>query len=263
MVTIYKKDTKGNIRYLTAYTTGPTLFQESGIVGTDKPIVHSKTCKSKNVGRSNETSPAEQAESELQSLIAEKLKEGYFKTEAEAEGGNVILPMLAKSYKDEAKKVDWSNAYAQPKLDGMRCLATLQDGKVTLMSREGTEITTVPHIIKDLKRIKANVVLAKTPVVDPKTAVKGKGFKYISHAKALELMENNKGQFFTAIFKKKDQSLRTMNCQYLKDQKPDRLGYIKVKETKLIRNGESNVVRSVNLQTLEELQIGKVTYKLR
>jgi hypothetical protein len=33
------------------------------------------------------------------------------------------MPMLAKVYEKEKAKIDWDNAYVQPKLDGMRCLA--------------------------------------------------------------------------------------------------------------------------------------------
>lgn len=149
MQTIFKKDTSGKIRYIKTWTAGPILYQESGVLGTDKPILHEKVCKAKNVGRANQTTPADQAISEMESLIAEKLKGEYFNTLAKAEGGAVILPMLAKSYKDEAKKVDWTDAYAQPKLDGMRAL--YKNGVFT--SREGTIIDTVPHLVEALKDV--------------------------------------------------------------------------------------------------------------
>lgn len=142
MITIFKKDTKGKIRYLKTWTEGSKLIQVTGVVGTPNPVPHEKICKAKNVGRSNETHPDDQAIFEMNSLVAEKKKEGYFDTAAEAEGGNVILPMLAKSYKDEAKKVDWKNAYVQPKLDGMRAL--YKEGQ--FVSREGSLIQTVPHL---------------------------------------------------------------------------------------------------------------------
>jgi len=83
----------------------------------------------------------------------------------------------------------------------------------------------------------------------------------ISHAKALELMENNKGHYFTAVFIKKDQTERTMNCKLMANQVPDRLGYIKVKEAVLLRQGK-NAIRNVNLQTLKALQIGKKSYRV-
>lgn len=147
-VTLYKQDLKGNIRYLQAFTgTEGQLVQMSGIVGTENPIVHEKTCKAKNVGRSNETSPAEQAEKELESLVAEKLSEGYFKTVLEAQTIKVILPMLAKDFKKEVKKVKYP-CFAQPKLDGMRAL-----GDTSLISREGKIIQNLDHIVNVIKTI--------------------------------------------------------------------------------------------------------------
>lgn len=147
---LYKKDTKGNIRFLDAYVKGADLIQISGIVGTENPLPHSKTCKGKNIGRANETTPTEQAKKELESLITEKLQEGYFRTVQEAQTTEVLFPMLAKDYKKEVKKVDWKNAFCQPKLDGMRCLLTISNQGVTLMSREGRVIQTMEHIEAEL-----------------------------------------------------------------------------------------------------------------
>lgn len=140
---IYKKDVKGNIRYLEVTSTDEgELIQTNGIVGTPNPFTHRKFCKGKNIGRSNETTPAEQAAKEVISLVKEKIKEGYFETFYEATTENVILPMLAKDYKKESKKVDWDEpVYAQPKLDGMRAL-----GDKGPISRTGSPITTLEHI---------------------------------------------------------------------------------------------------------------------
>lgn len=144
---LYKKDTKRNIRFLEATVDGADLVQVSGIVGTENPIEHRKTCKGKNIGRANETTPQVQATKELDSLIAEKLKEGYFKTQKEAETEETLFPMLAKEYGKEKKKIDWSKpVYAQPKLDGMRCLITVNHDGVTLKSRDGRFIETMHHI---------------------------------------------------------------------------------------------------------------------
>lgn len=93
------------------------------------------------------------------------------------------------------------------------------------------------------------------------------GAPYISRTKAFNLMSNNKGRFFTAVFVKKNKNgvtggERTMNCQYLKDQTPA-LGYVKVKDAALVRTGATNVIRSVNLQTLKALSIGGQVYRIR
>lgn len=142
--TIYKKDSKGKVRYLTISTSHGDLIQTSGVLGTDNPIVHSKTCKPKNVGRSNETTATEQAISEAQSKVELKLREGYFETikEAEEEGGSdFLLPMLAQDAKKHLDKIEWP-CFVQPKLDGMRCLAT----PTSKTSRKNVSIDTMGHI---------------------------------------------------------------------------------------------------------------------
>lgn len=154
MKTLYKKDTKGNIRYIKLYVIGNQLNQESGIVGTDSPVVNTRVCKPKNVGRSNETTAEQQAISEMESKFANKQSEGYFDNEYDAENEEVILPMLAKSYKNEKKKIDWTNAYAQPKLDGMRCLIIKKGDEWKMISRKGKDLikqyNTLQHIINEL-----------------------------------------------------------------------------------------------------------------
>ena len=139
METLYKKDSKGKLRVLNIWTEGADLVQESGLAD-GKLVTARKTCKGKNIGKSNETSPEDQAISEMQSKIAEKLKGEYFLTEEEAMNGEVILPMLAKEYAKEKKKIDWSNVYVQPKMDGMRCLIFVKDKQAKLISRENTDI---------------------------------------------------------------------------------------------------------------------------
>ncbi len=142
MTTLYKIDSKGKKRFLTISTEGSDLIQESGLID-GKSITHRKTCSGKNIGKSNETSPARQAISEMESKITEKLTEGYSKTLEELITNDTVLPMLAKEYGKEKKKVDWNTAYVQRKYDGMRCLKTGDK----LISRTNKVIDTVPHIM--------------------------------------------------------------------------------------------------------------------
>lgn len=86
--------------------------------------------------------------------------------------------------------------------------------------------------------------------------------KRISKTKALDLMKNSKGHFFTAVFVKKDGMERVINCQYLKDQDISSLGLIKVKETGKLKLNE-NPIRQINLQTLKQLSVGGQVYKIR
>lgn len=140
--TLYKKDTKGKIRMLRISTDNGLLTQESGLLD-GKTVTHESVSKPKNIGRANETTSAEQARLEAESKLKKKLDEGYFETVQEAKNEEVILPMLAKDYKKEKKKVKLP-AFIQPKLDGMRALGN--KGKLT--SRGGKDITTLKHIEK-------------------------------------------------------------------------------------------------------------------
>lgn len=150
---LFKKDTAGKIRTLEIYTEGADLCQKSGLIDGEK-VLHRKTCKAKNIGKSNETTPELQAYHEQMSKVAEKLDEGYFYTEKEAAEGEVVLPMLAAEYEKMSSKINWfDNVYAQPKLDGQRCLVIVKDGKVKLMSRAGKEIDTMDHIKKEIENI--------------------------------------------------------------------------------------------------------------
>lgn len=148
--TIYKKDSTGRIRFLTVESKGAIVHQTSGLINTDNPVVTSYECTGKNIGRSNETTPEQQADLEAASKISIKLTEGYFETVTQAHITEVILPMLAKEYKKEQAKINWNlPVFVQPKLDGMRCLASKGMG---LISRQGNEITTVKHIRMDVDK---------------------------------------------------------------------------------------------------------------
>lgn len=163
MITIYKKDSKGKCRIINFWTEGNLFHTEAGLLD-GKLIKNTTNCVAKNIGKSNETKSREQAVFEMESKIREKLQEDYFRTKEEAMNSNVLLPMLAKNYNNEKKKIDWSNCYIQPKLDGQRVLAICtKEGGVTLLSRDGVDIQkahgSMQHIINDLSTIKQDVIL--------------------------------------------------------------------------------------------------------
>lgn len=151
---LYKKDSNGKIRFIEVVNRGDEVVQISGLVDTENPVTHTKKSKPKNVGKKNETTAERQAELEAKAIIVDKLTKGYFKTKAEAEHEMVMLPMLAKDYKKESKKINWEGSvYCQPKLDGMRCLVTIGPGKVTFKSRDGKVINTMIHMEEEFKYI--------------------------------------------------------------------------------------------------------------
>jgi len=143
---IFKKDSSGKIRYLQISNDGHFVVQESGVVGTNSPVINRSACEAKNVGKSNATTPESQAYIEAQAKLTEKMRLGYFNSieEAQEKGGkDFLLPMLAKDFKKEMKKVTFP-CFAQPKLDGMRALASIEDG---FISRTGKAIDTIGHIV--------------------------------------------------------------------------------------------------------------------
>lgn len=143
--TIYKTDSKGKLRFITISTEGNLVVQTSGLVGTESPVTAKSECIAKNVGRANATTAEEQAVSEAKAKLKKKLEEGYYQTPEEAQGGELILPMLAKDFKKEEKKVKYP-AWVQPKLDGMRCLKE----QSLLSSRKAKPITTMNHIASEM-----------------------------------------------------------------------------------------------------------------
>lgn len=109
--------------------------------------------KRKNIGRSNETTCLEQAQLELDSRAKKQLDKGYVTNQEEAKlpstnSLGLKKPMLAQSMdKVGSDKIDWSTAWAQPKLDGHRAL-----NDNLLYSRNGKEIK-LPHIVDTIKEL--------------------------------------------------------------------------------------------------------------
>jgi DNA ligase-1 len=111
----------------------------------------------KNVGRSNETSPADQALAEATSKWEGKIKKGYVEDASRALAGEKDIDggydcMLAHKFADHGHKIKYP-AYIQPKLNGHRCLAIIVDGECTLWSRTRKPITSMPHIVKELEDV--------------------------------------------------------------------------------------------------------------
>ena len=171
--TLYKKTNTGAIQFweigayeqqgmMTEKEYAPiygTIQTTYGQLGTDSP---QKTfdCidKGKNEGKANETTPFEQACAEAQSKWEKQKKKGYVESIEAAEAGELdelieggIEPMLAHTFEKQGHKIKYP-CYVQPKLDGIRCIAMVKNGKCTLWSRTRKRITSCPHIIEELSR---------------------------------------------------------------------------------------------------------------
>lgn len=107
-------------------------------------------CEGKNLGKANETSPAEQAEKEIAALYKKKKKDKYFDSEDELGEDRFIKPMLAKQWEDYKEDIDWSEGvYISPKMDGLR--AVIANNKAT--SRGGGVFVSFPHILREIEPV--------------------------------------------------------------------------------------------------------------
>lgn len=111
----------------------------------------------KNIGRSNETSIEQQAIAEARAKWEKQLKKGYVDSIEKADAGELdelieggIVPMLAFTFEKQGHKIKYP-CYVQPKLDGIRCIAIVKNGKCTLWSRTRKPITSCPHIIEEIE----------------------------------------------------------------------------------------------------------------
>ena len=149
--TLYKIDTTGKLREWTMIIEDACFHAVKGVVGgkliEDKP----RCCEAKNVGRSNETTPQEQAELEAQAKWQKKLDKDYALSEEEAKEKKFYAPMLAQKYEDRQDGLEYP-LYSQPKLDGIRCIVQKNShGELTAKTRNGKVIDAVPHILESLE----------------------------------------------------------------------------------------------------------------
>lgn len=145
---LYHKGKENKLYQWEIWTEGDEIVTEHGRVG-GKLQQARKTAKAKNVGRSNETTPEQQAELEARAMWQFKVDRKYSETPEEAEQ-TLFLPMLAKPF-EGAKKVVYP-VDVQPKLDGVRALAAWDGDSVTLTSRSGKPYN-LPHITNLLEYI--------------------------------------------------------------------------------------------------------------
>jgi len=141
MNTLYKYTQTGAIQQWTIFVKGNTYYTEEGILNgaitRSKPTV----CQGKNIGKSNETTPEEQALLEAQAKHQKKLDKGY--NEVLTKEKKFFEPMLAFEREKYEKLLFTVPTYVQPKLDGVRCILD-EDGSLT--TRNGKPIVSCPHL---------------------------------------------------------------------------------------------------------------------
>jgi len=149
---LYGLDKKGGIKTWNISVEGSVITVEHGKLGGKITSKVSPPCKGKNIGKSNETSPEEQAISEAQSKWQKQVDKGYGVDKDNLP--EVQLPPLAKKYQDVkpnlSKETPW---LASNKMDGVRCTVFKRGGRVVFQSRGGKEYPVIEDIAKDLDRL--------------------------------------------------------------------------------------------------------------
>jgi len=172
MKTLYHTSKTGAIVEWDIWTEGADIVTEFGQRDGKKQLAR-KTATGKNVGRSNETTPEDQAILEMKSMHKKKL-DGKYSTTLKGAKQEVFLPMLASSFDKRKDKVTYP-VDVQPKLDGVRCLAYWDGDSVKLMSRGGKQWECCNHIVEELMKI-----LPKGMVLDGELYIHGKSFQEIT-----------------------------------------------------------------------------------
>jgi len=148
----------------------PMIISETGLLNGKKTAKGKSVTKGKNIGKSNQTTPYEQAVSEASSMFNDKIDEGYKSDTmcksylqhsfrecvhrglitSNTNGNWDEKPMLAEPFDKVKTLPSWF--YLQPKLNGVRCMAKFKGGQVLLMSRGG-KYYDIPHLEEELKKV--------------------------------------------------------------------------------------------------------------
>jgi DNA ligase-1 len=155
--TLYKKTSTGATQMWSIGVDTNTIIVNFGQIDGKIQRTEEVIKNGKNVGRVNATTPEEQALAEATAKWEGKIKKGYVEDVARAEAGEKDIDggydcMLAHKFADHGHKIKYP-AYTQPKLNGHRCLAIIDNGVAKLYSRTRKPITSCPHIIEELQKI--------------------------------------------------------------------------------------------------------------
>lgn len=165
-VTLFKNDSNGKVREWNIWVDKnadgtATISVLAGIMGGSMVPSSTPITSGKSAGRSNATTPYEQAVLEAKSEIDSKKTKGYVDDLSKLKahgilGSGIPAPMLAQKYdptmkqkgSKDLKKLGLlgKNVYIQRKFDGNRCVAHVTVGGATLYTRTGKKFIPIPHI---------------------------------------------------------------------------------------------------------------------
>lgn len=150
---LFKRASTGKVQEWEIVVEGDSYHTISGQVGGKLTTSKPTTCKGKNTGKSNATTPEEQALADARAKWTKKKDEGYAESAEDVDSAveGVIKPMLAQPWDDVigTKHAISFPCISQPKLDGVRCIVTRDQ----MMSRKWKPIVACPHILEALKAL--------------------------------------------------------------------------------------------------------------
>jgi DNA ligase-1 len=140
--TIYKRDATGKIRIWRYEVDNNCWRTYAGLMGGELVVSGWTTCTPKS-----QPTAQEQALFEAKAEHQKKIDRDYRSSleDVDRPRASVVKPMLA--HKFEGWVAGWQNVYSQPKLDGIRCIAT-RDG---LWTRQSKPIISCLHIEEALR----------------------------------------------------------------------------------------------------------------
>ena len=262
MTKLYKLDSKGKVREW-EITILDTLTPEGYV---QIQIVHGQqdgkkqtklryVKSGKNIGKANETTINEQAESEVQSLIQSQLDGSYVYNVADYSIPK--QPQLAHKYKDKSHTIDWENgAYtASRKLNGIRCFVFVKDGKVVkYQSRTGKDFKFFSHITADIEALltTANKDIVADCILDGELFNSTMPFEYIASctnsSKYKTEIDENGNTWSTAMLQ--------LHCyDFINLNKPEQNYADRFVDTFIETTGNLVKVDNVLIESEEQLQL--------
>lgn len=146
--TLYGKGSDSKLKLWEVFTQNDVIVVRHGKLN-GKIQEKRTTAVPMNVGRSNETTASEQADTEALAKWVKQKKKGYFEDKEEALGFVTRTPMKAQNFNDHAKKIKYP-CYIQPKLNGQRMLI---DSEGNCQSKQGESIDLPEHWKEDISKL--------------------------------------------------------------------------------------------------------------
>jgi DNA ligase-1 len=159
---LYAKASTGKIKTWEIWVTDnedgtATMWRRSGYIDGKLKDTPKIIKTGKNIGKSNETTPLEQAIAMAKSKHKKNLGRNYVPNQKDLNGPiKHRLPMKAQYFNKRKHDIDYP-AIVQPKLNGVRCTAKNIDGKIELTSNGGKSYNeTLFHLIDPILEILPN-----------------------------------------------------------------------------------------------------------